>query len=85
MIYCCETGKPAEYHHVLGRKTRPDLIDEPWNKMPVSREIHQFLHQHGMNRSAKLFRGVKEWLIKNGWYYDDVMLKWFNDKATKRF
>jgi len=85
MIYCCETGRPAELHHVLTRKSRPDLIDEPWNLMPVSREIHGFIHQHGLTRSSKHFAGVKAWLLNEGWAYDPVMEKWWHEKATKRF
>lgn len=73
---CIITGRKADEHHVWSRKAFPEFASKYWNKMPLSRSKHQEIHAIGIKAMATKYKQVKEWLENNGWYYDDVIMRW---------
>jgi hypothetical protein len=37
----------------------------------------------GLKKFSDRWPKAKEWLIKNGWEYDEFLMKWINTKAQK--
>ena len=76
-VVCGEsgTGKVC-YHHLLTRKARPDLTNEPRNMISVCQRHHNEFHSKGIGYMANKFPLVKEWLISNGWHICELTNKW---------
>lgn len=73
--YCLVTNRRgAEAHHVITRGAGGP--DEEWNLMPLSRQAHAEVHQIGLNKFARKYKRVREWLLANGWQYDDYRESW---------
>jgi hypothetical protein len=67
----------VDLHHVKSRGSGGK--DELWNLMPLAHKYHQECHQIGLRRFADKYPPVYEWLVKNGWDFDPVMMKWRHD------
>jgi hypothetical protein len=80
---CGTSAVDVTYHHILTRKTRPDLKEAEFNKIPLCFTHHGEVHQIGMSAFAKRWGRVDKWLIKNGWEFDEFLRKWVNAKAQK--
>lgn len=72
---CCVSGNAeAEYHHI---KTRgAGGTDDTFNMMPLTHPLHQECHQIGLSRFVEKYSRARLWLIKHGWSFDPVLLKW---------
>jgi hypothetical protein len=76
---CIISGKEGcDLHHVSHKGNGGS--DEPWNLMPLARQFHSELHQIGKCKMAEKYPQVRQWLIKNGWVFCPVLLKWTNEK-----
>jgi 5-methylcytosine-specific restriction endonuclease McrA len=77
---CIVCGKQGEglvtFHHLHTRKARPDLINEPKNKIPVCQQDHNSFHAKGTDYMAEKYPKVKAWLINRGWEKDTFLGKW---------
>lgn len=63
------------YHHIIARKrTKP--IDEHWNLLSLCQKDHADVHQIGLSAFVKKYPKAEEWLIKNGWEFDEFLQKW---------
>lgn len=72
---CVVTGCPgADAHHLITRKSGGS--DEPWNLIYLSHALHQEVHSIGMMRFAQKYPAVRDWLIRNDWRIDPLLLKW---------
>ena len=67
---------PVDMDHIWTRKAFPEFIDCDWNKMPVCRKHHNLRHAQGVSFMAKTYPEYKAWLLKNNWYYDDIIMRW---------
>lgn len=77
---CIATGKlGVDLHHVRSRGAGGS--DEPHNLMPVSHKVHQYIHQVGLREASAVYPGIKDWLLKNGWRFDYVLLRWDRDSG----
>lgn len=85
MPKCIVTGEDAEMHHVLSRGSRPDLINEEWNQIPLSRKIHTQWHTQGTKRMAIKYPQIRAWLILNEWYFAEELGKYWHDKAMRGY
>jgi hypothetical protein len=77
---CVVCGKQGEglicWHHLHTRKSRPDLVDEPNNKIAVCQNDHNLFHAKGTDYMAENYPTVKKWLINRGWERN-FLGKWF--------
>lgn len=72
---CIVTHKyGCDLHHLKTRKSGG--TDDPWNLMPLSREMHRLCHDIGLVAFANKYNSVKSWLIENGWEYEEFRNKW---------
>jgi 5-methylcytosine-specific restriction endonuclease McrA len=64
------------FHHIFTRKSRPDLTYAEQNLISVCAKHHNMFHAKGTNYMANTFNSVKEFLIENGWEFNDYLKKW---------
>lgn len=66
---CCGryTENGNALHHLITRKSNPELQNEPFVLIPVCQEDHNRFHNKGISEMAKRFPSVKAWLEDNGW------------------
>jgi hypothetical protein len=78
-LTCVATGKHgAEYHHLFTRKASPELENEPYNKIPLSRQCHIECHALGLTHFANKYSKVKQWLDLHEWTFCPITMKWTN-------
>jgi hypothetical protein len=76
-IVCGMRGEGmVTWHHILTRKARPDLTNEPRNLIPVCQTHHNRFHEKGTSHMAENFPRVKNWPINRGWKFDTFLKKW---------
>ena len=76
---CCVTGAPgSDLHHVKTRGSGGK--DEAWNLIPLSRALHTEVHKIGMAKMANKYLAIRNWLVCNGWYWDDFLKRWHHHK-----
>lgn len=74
---CIATGfKADEEHHVYGQKSHPEYKNEKWNRIPVSRGIHQEWHLKGTKYMADKYFTIKVWLHNQGWVFCETREKY---------
>lgn len=77
---CAATGYIQEggniLHHVKTRGSGG--VDDLFNMMPLTTEMHHLVHQVGLNRFAETYPGVKDWLLENGWEFDETIGRWMH-------
>lgn len=61
-------------HHVKTRKSGG--TDDIWNLCPLARKYHTEIHQIGTTTFAEKYPQFKNWLIANGWVFNDFLKKW---------
>lgn len=72
---CIISGeRNPDLHHVKTRKSGGG--DEPWNLCPLSRKYHNEIHQIGTSTFAKKYEKFTNWLLSNGWEYNELLNKW---------
>lgn len=64
------------FHHLLTRKARPDLSENPMNMMPLCKGCHSLIHAKGTDYMAKAYPRVETWLQRRGWQ-KNFLGKWF--------
>jgi hypothetical protein len=79
--YCLVCGHDGSYHpldpdHVATQKARPDLIDNPKNIMTLCRLHHTMKGAKGISFMCEKFPVYKQWLLDNGWTFDEFDKKW---------
>jgi hypothetical protein len=80
-IVCRKQGEGLVcWHHLLTRKARPDLVNEPRNKIPVCQNCHNVFHQKGTDHMAKTIPQVESWLTNRGWERN-FLGKWVLNQA----
>lgn len=67
---------PLDYEHVLTRKARPDLENDPRNVMVVCRKCHQEKGSKGISHMANKYPSYHRWLLVNGWEFCELYKKW---------
>lgn len=67
-------------HHVYSRKSYKEHQDKPWNKMPLCLICHEAIHR-GMNKLIESRPSIKEWLLKNDWYFDEIKGAWKHENT----
>ena len=83
-IICCVTWAPgADEHHILTQKSHPEYANAPWNKIPLSHQLHVQAHQKGMTWMAKEYIGVHNWLVEHGWVYCGFSRRWVHPETYK--
>lgn len=79
-IHCVVSGQSgATKHHIYTQKAHPDKIHKAWNQLPLCHKLHMECHQIGLKRFSDKYPPVYEWLVKNGWEFDAVLMKWRHD------
>lgn len=79
-LACGTVSADRCFHHVIARKrTKP--IDESWNLMSLCQAHHNQVHQIGLTSFAENHPFIKQWLVLNGWEFDEFRGKWVNDGA----
>jgi hypothetical protein len=64
-------ASPVEVHHL---KTRGSFgSDVIWNLIPACRACHTLFHKKGISFMADKFIHFKEWLLKNGWEFNELL------------
>lgn len=63
-----------DLHHIQTRKSGGS--DALWNLMPLVHPLHQQVHGMGLRLFAQRHPSVKQWLLANGWEFDEIALKW---------
>lgn len=61
-------------HHWKSKKSGGS--NEDWNLMPLARIYHVEAHKIGMTTFANKYLAVRQWLINNGWKFNEVKKKW---------
>lgn len=79
---CCACGESRDgyvcYHHVYTQKANSAHARAKWNLMPLCLKHHTMIHKISMSSMCEKFLGVALWCRKNGWFFHDVLKKWFN-------
>ncbi len=71
-IFC--KSQETEVHHL---KTKGSFgSDVEWNLIPACRSCHTKIHKKGISFMADTFANFKEWLLKNGWTFNEFNQKW---------
>ena len=71
---CIICGAQGEKHHFKSRGSGG--TDDEWNIMPLSRGHHVEFHKLGATTFVNKYPQAKEWLIKNGWEFNEFKKKW---------
>lgn len=72
---CIVSGeKGVDLHHLRSRGAGGP--DESWNLMPLSRALHTEIHRGGLGRFTKKYPQARAFLLKHGWEYCDLYLRW---------
>lgn len=67
-------------HHVRTKKNGgPDI---PQNLMPLCVKHHNEVHW-SLTDFVHKYASVHNWMLANGWIFDDYMDKWFNEEVYK--
>lgn len=69
-------------HHIITRKARRDLQNEPWNRVPSCQKCHNMHHTYTFGDMIQKNIGFRAWLLLNDWYYCNLMQKWWHDKIN---
>ena len=73
---CKTVFRQRTYHHVYTQKARPDMRENPNNKMPLCLEHHNMIHSKGTTYMSEQYFGVRIWLHEHKWYFCSVVKKW---------
>lgn len=71
---CIICGQKSDKHHVKTRKSGG--CDNDFNLMNLCRKHHVETHAIGTTTFTEKYLEVREWMLKNGWQYNDVKKKW---------
>ena len=71
-LVCNRTG--AVGHHVKSKGSGGS--DKPSNLMPLCAIDHSRVHAMGLTSFAEKHPSVKNWLLANGWEFNDHKMKW---------
>lgn len=72
---CIISGqRNPDKHHVKSRKSGG--TDDEWNLCPLSRKLHQEIHQIGIATFANKYPEFKNWLTAHNWEYIEHLNKW---------
>lgn len=71
-VVCNKYGAVA--HHVKTKGSGGP--DKHWNLMPLDKRCHSEVHNIGLLKFADKYIQVKNWLLSNGWYFDENSRKW---------
>lgn len=76
---CILCANPATPAHIKGRGAFGDDVES--NMAPLCGQHHTTQGLRGMNTFANENPKFKEWLINNGWQFDEFVKKWrqYND------
>jgi len=55
------------FHHLITRRSNPELQNEKFNLIPVCQRCHNMFHVKGVSEMAKRFYSVRVWLEGSGW------------------
>jgi len=70
------TSKDTCWHHLKTRGSGG--TDDSWNMVPVCFNHHTaYFHLKGLTFTANKFKKVHEFLINNGWIFDENRSKWY--------
>lgn len=82
MTLCLICRKLAERHHI---KTRgAGGMDDDFNIMPLCRYCHLLVHSIGLTSFSKRYQIIENWLISNGWEFDEFLNKWKHYELTPK-
>ena len=73
-LVCGRTG--AVGHHVRSKASGGD--DKPSNLMPLCATDHTRIHAMGLTAFAEKHQSVLNWLLANGWQFEDHRKRWVN-------
>lgn len=69
----CKNSESDKHHF----KTRGSGgTDDEWNLMYLCRIHHVQIHQIGNNKFVEKYLAVRQWLLENGWNFNEVRKKW---------
>jgi Putative HNHc nuclease len=71
--HICGTTK-ADPHHVKSKKSGGHDIER--NLVPLCRKHHSEVHTIGLVTFADKYERFKDWLVNNGWQFDEFLKKW---------
>ncbi len=76
--YCVACGEPppVALHHWRTRGSGG--TDDPWNLCPLCAFCHEKVHKSGSITFARENKPVNSWLLKNGWHWDPLAMKWLH-------
>lgn len=66
--------RDADNHHVKSRGSGGS--DDPFNLVPLCRKHHTEIHQIGTGTFSDKYDVFKNWLLSNGWEYNELIKKW---------
>lgn len=72
----CNKQNP-DPHHWKSKGSGGDDVE--YNLMPLCRMHHTQCHTMGATTFSQKYQQVTNWLMKNGWYFDYDIGKWFHD------
>ena len=76
---CVISGAPGpnDPSHVKSRGSHGDDVE--WNICPLAHKYHQELHKIGAVTFANKYPRYRQWLLDNGWQFDEVLQKWVHN------
>ena len=77
-VACGVSGDVAtlDVDHFKTRGSRPDLVNDPRNCLTLCRWCHHNKGTRGADSFVKDCDNVINWLVRNGWEYDEFSGKW---------
>lgn len=73
----CSPDERRTFHHIYTRGSGGP--DEIWNMIPICFKHHEEWHKVWTTKMAKKYPQVKDWLLKQGWFFDKNQKKWINE------
>ena len=76
---CVITGNPPpnDPSHCKSKGSFGD--DVSWNICPLRHDLHVELHKLGATTFANKYPKYKDWLVNNGWQFDEFLKKWVHN------
>lgn len=71
---CLICRKLADRHHIKTRGSGG--TDDDFNIALLCRQHHQEIHRAGLTTFAEKYPRFKEYLLSNGWEFNQLMSKW---------
>ena len=73
---CGQTIQDNYFHHILTKKSRPDVKYKEFNLISVCQEHHNDFESKGNNTMSKIYPHIRKLFIDRGFYMCETSNKW---------